>query len=402
VTLHAPLQVIVDALAADIQRDVAIDDRHIRWLAHSPHRGAPDEARMRSILARRVTDAAAAWAFSFGIHEAEGPVRLPANTTVGAQPRICVALRHSSILLGFMFIIDPDESLTSAQLEQAEHAAHEAAQVLYRERRLRELERERQRWLITHLLGPEPAEAEDAARALVEEAVLEAGRAVVLVLHAEASADDRPRVEIGLGAALDRLGRLVPDRGGVGMCRADHGVFVAAADAPGARSPRDLAERLAVLGDEELSAVGQSVQTRVGVGATHALGEARRSYGQALDAAAVARRIERFGRVAAWDTLGVYRTLASFPEGLGDDALHPGVIALLDGNGNDDLILTLEVYLDHAGDAKAAAEALCVHRASLYHRLQRIEKITGARLKDGDDRLALHLGLRLARLTQRQ
>ena len=63
------------------------------------------------------------------------------------------------------------------------------------------------------------------------------------------------------------------------------------------------------------------------------------------------------------------------------------------------LVDTLEAYLDLAGDAKATAEALTLHRATLYYRLNRIEEITGARLKTGDDRLALHLGLRLARLS---
>jgi DNA-binding PucR family transcriptional regulator len=63
------------------------------------------------------------------------------------------------------------------------------------------------------------------------------------------------------------------------------------------------------------------------------------------------------------------------------------------------LVDTLEAYLDRAGDAKATAEALSLHRATLYYRLNRIEEITGARLKTGEDRLALHLGLRLARLS---
>jgi DNA-binding PucR family transcriptional regulator len=62
------------------------------------------------------------------------------------------------------------------------------------------------------------------------------------------------------------------------------------------------------------------------------------------------------------------------------------------------LVETLEAYLDLAGDAKATAAALSLHRATLYYRINRIEEITGARLKTGEDRLALHLGLRLARL----
>jgi sugar diacid utilization regulator len=165
-------------------------------------------------------------------------------------------------------------------------------------------------------------------------------------------------------------------------------------DDPAAPSPRDLAERLIALADEE----GVAAVTRVGIGAPQDLPAARRSYRQALDAVSVAERVARFGRVATWDELGVYRTLVRLPRDLDEDALHPGLVALLRDGAHEQLVETLEAYLDRAGDAKATAEALNLHRASLYYRLQRIEEITGARMKVGEDRLALHLGLRLARL----
>jgi DNA-binding PucR family transcriptional regulator len=59
-------------------------------------------------------------------------------------------------------------------------------------------------------------------------------------------------------------------------------------------------------------------------------------------------------------------------------------------------VTTLESYLDHACDTKLTAEALFLHRASLYYRLQRVEELTGASLKNGADRLTLHVGLKLA------
>jgi sugar diacid utilization regulator len=395
VSSHAPLQIIVDSLAADIERDVAIDDRQIRWLVHSPHEEKPDPARLRSILSRRVSEEALQWAFSFGIEDAEGPVRLPANPEIGAEARVCIPLRARGVLLGFMFIVDPDETLGAPQLAQAEEAAQSAAQVLYRERRLRELERERERWLLTHLLADDGSDAEEAARALADEGFLDASRAAVLVIRADA---DPARCEIAIGGALDRLRRLVPPRGGLEMRQADHGVFVLALD-DAAVSPRDTAERLIALVDETARAEAIDVVTRVGIGGSQPLPAAQRSYRQALDAVAVAQREPRFGRVAAWDELGVYRTLARFPLDFDDDALHPGLIALLRDGAHAQLVETLEAYLDRAGDVKATAEALNLHRATLYYRLQRIEEITGARLKVGEDRLALHLGLRLARLT---
>ena len=394
VTATGPLQTIVDSLAADIRRDVAIDDRQIRWIVHSPHFGEPDAARLQSILEHRVSDDAARWAYSFGIEQAEGPVRLPANEGIGAQPRLCIPLRSRDVLLGFLFIVDPEESLSEKEVEQAQAAAGAAAKVLYRERRLRELERGRERWLLMHLLDDETG-GDEAAQALVDEGFVEARRVALLVARAGPGAQEREQVELAIGAALDRLRRDVPERRGMALRRPDHGVFLVAIDDSATASPRALAERLLALADEEGLASG----ARVGVGAPHDLAAARDSYREARDAVAVAERVERFGRIASWDELGAYRTLSRFPLDAPHAALHPGLVAMLGDPAHAPLVDTLETYLDLAGDARATAEALTLHRATLYYRLNRIEEITGARLKTGDDRLALHLGLRLARLS---
>jgi DNA-binding PucR family transcriptional regulator len=66
-----------------------------------------------------------------------------------------------------------------------------------------------------------------------------------------------------------------------------------------------------------------------------------------------------------------------------------------------DRLQTLEAYLDLAGNALATSERLQLHRTSLYYRIQRLEQLAGTDLKDGNERLSLHLGLKLARLTGR-
>jgi sugar diacid utilization regulator len=298
------------------------------------------------------------------------------------------------VLLGFLFIVDPDGSLSEKEIEQARAAAGAAAKVLYRERRLRELERGRERWLLMHLLDDETG-GDEAARALVDEGFVDARRVALLVARAGPGAQEREQVELAIGAALDRLRRDVPERRCMALRRPDHGVFLVSIDDPATASPRALAERLLALADDEGLASG----ARVGVGAPHDLAAARDSYREARDAVAIAERVERFGRIASWDELGAYRTLSRFPLDGADAALHPGLVAMLSDPAHAPFVETLETYLDLAGDARATAEALSLHRATLYYRLNRIEEITGARLKAGDDRLALHLGLRLARLS---
>jgi DNA-binding PucR family transcriptional regulator len=63
-----------------------------------------------------------------------------------------------------------------------------------------------------------------------------------------------------------------------------------------------------------------------------------------------------------------------------------------------ELLRTLEVYLDLAGEAKRAAGELALHRASLYYRLRRIEELAEIDLKSGMDRLAAHLSIKALRL----
>jgi hypothetical protein len=63
------------------------------------------------------------------------------------------------------------------------------------------------------------------------------------------------------------------------------------------------------------------------------------------------------------------------------------------------LLETLETYLYVAGNAQLASERLHLHRTSLYYRLQRVEQLARTDLKNGVERLALHLSLKVARMT---
>ena len=125
------------------------------------------------------------------------------------------------------------------------------------------------------------------------------------------------------------------------------------------------------------------------------LRDAPRSYRRALAALRVATG-EASG-VARWAELRAQRLLTALPPTALDD-VPPGLRALLDG-GHDQLVLTLETYLDHAGDVKSTAAALWLHRTSLYYRLRRIEEVASVDLSRGEDRLLCHVALRLARLT---
>jgi DNA-binding PucR family transcriptional regulator len=103
----------------------------------------------------------------------------------------------------------------------------------------------------------------------------------------------------------------------------------------------------------------------------------------------VAAAVPLLGPVARWEELGAYRLLRDVA------APDPVIDTLAD---SPELLHTLEVFLDHAGTVARAAEALHIHRQTLYYRLSRIEELTGCELADGQSRLLLHMSVKLARL----
>jgi DNA-binding PucR family transcriptional regulator len=187
----------------------------------------------------------------------------------------------------------------------------------------------------------------------------------------------------------------LPRRHALSLVHADHGVMVAAADA---RGLSELARRAQDALDQAFT-TDAPVRIALGYSGQHELRDAHRAHEHAGLALRVAAALPDHGTPAGWEELGAYRLLARAAETPhAAELIHPGLPRLFALQSKESLVQTLEAYLDNGCDTKLTAEALFLHRASLYYRLQRIEAITGTSLKSGADRLALHSGLKLARL----
>ncbi|HEY7966898.1 MAG TPA: PucR family transcriptional regulator ligand-binding domain-containing protein [Solirubrobacteraceae bacterium] len=101
--------------------------------------------------------------------------------------------------------------------------------------------------------------------------------------------------------------------------------------------------------------------------------------------------------VASADDLGAYRLLLSLQDDDGlrqycDDVLTP-IERARSGNG-EELLRSLEAFLEHNGSWEAAARSLFCHRHTLRYRIARIEELTGRRLDRVENRIEFWLALR--------
>ncbi|WP_433338107.1 PucR family transcriptional regulator [Spirillospora sp. CA-294931] len=394
------VQNIVDGLAARLSRAALLEDTRSRVLAYSEHMQPIDEVRQMSILRRHTSPEIVDRLRALRIHQARGPVRTPDCPHLGMLPRVCVPVRSSDTLLGFLWFIDPDRSMTDEEIALAVEGARRLAGELYQERFAAEAASRRELSAMRDLLAWDAVSAARAARSVAEEARLDTAAAVVaLVVRPPARQVPEPDdlVRAALAKALTATRCWLNPRPGLHLIREDHGVLLVVGADP--RVVDACADHL----DKELSLVFGEADTVVGVGEARAgLANARESYEEAAQAARIGTLIPTLGRTVHWTRLGIFRVLAEMPpELLGRASAHSGLERLFGDESKLHLLETLETYLDLAGNAHAAAERLYMHRATLYYRLQRVEELTAANLKDGSDRLCLHLALKLGRLTGR-
>jgi len=129
--------------------------------------------------------------------------------------------------------------------------------------------------------------------------------------------------------------------------------------------------------------------------ATHSLRMAFHEARCALEA--VRLRNGSAPEVASYADLGAFQLLLSLQD---DDALSSYCRSVLDpiergeGEYGEELVRSLDVFIEHNGHWEKAANALFCHRHTLRYRIRRIEQLTGRDFSNARDRIEFWLALR--------
>lgn len=400
--MNLAVQETVDRLAAGMGRPAVLEDRQLRLIAFSAHDEPVDDVREASILQRHASDEVSRWLCGLGIRQARRPTRVPGNPALHMLPRICVPIRHKNILHGYLFFVDADESMTSSDLEWCEREVAELGARLHLDSVAGLVSSTRMAETVRMLLTDSPMAAV-AARDLTDDGLVATDGVVVAVLQAITD-DHRTGTEVQdcLAEALVGSPRLYRRDGAFYLARKDHCVLVMVAPHDEDAQLQAQLASLRAVASAELAAADPAGVLVVGVGGHRAaLVDAVHSYHEARMAATAGAALPGVGELVRWSRLGVYQVAATLADGVDRPPVpHAGLRRLLDLPEALPLLETLETYLDAAGNAQLTAELLHLHRTSLYYRLQRVEQLARTDLKDGVERLALHLSLKVARMTR--
>jgi hypothetical protein len=394
------LQHMVDQLADRLGRPALLEDRLLRLIAYSSHDDPVDDVREASILRRHASPEVSRWLAAFGVHQARRPVRVPGNPELHMLPRICIPVLHKDMLLGHLWFVDADESMAAAEIEVCVSEASELAARLHRESIAHLFSATRLTDALQILLTDSPMAA-DAARGLVDDGDICAPDGIVaVVVQVVSSQPGLVDVEDCLNQALADSPRLLRRGEVLPLVRRDHCVLIVAAAGDDDADLRGKVESLRESARAQLAASASAATLVVGVGGHRArVEEAVESYREARMAVDAATALPGMDDLVYWARLGVDQIVVKLASMADPPVVHAGLLRLLDTREALPLVETLETYLDVAGNAQVTAERLQLHRTSLYYRLQRVEQLAETDLKNGTERLALHLALKVARLT---
>jgi purine catabolism regulator len=129
----------------------------------------------------------------------------------------------------------------------------------------------------------------------------------------------------------------------------------------------------------------------------------RDAYREAKDAVSIAHELGDPGQTTFYGDLKLYQFLLALKERNLEHMrrfFQETISALVehDERKQGDLLRTLEGFFAANGNLAKAASDLDVHRNTLVYRLERISELTGLDLEDPDNRLILHLALKVQRV----
>jgi purine catabolism regulator len=206
----------------------------------------------------------------------------------------------------------------------------------------------------------------------------------------------RPDGDITATNAEGDLDRFLADAGVGALVASRERLLCAVVDA------REGLDPVAMAGRAREALQPEHGELRAAASRPAAVGSLRRSFHEArcaLEAAALANGSEP--PVASYRDLGAFQLILSLQD---DEALRLycdsvlGPVEDASGEYGDELIRSLEAYIEQNGQWEKAARELYCHRHTLRYRIKRVEELTGRDLSTARDRIEFWLALRAREL----
>ncbi|TYR80229.1 PucR family transcriptional regulator [Priestia megaterium] len=391
------LEEFADRISEVLHCPITIEDSNHRLLAYSTHDERTDQARIATIIGRRVPEKVINNLWKEGIIptllETDEPVRVPNINEIGLGDRIAISIWKNDEVLGFIWAVEIDKTLDQEELLLLKKAATALKNKLLQLQIRKYKREERSQEFFWKLLTGHMQSEEEISDTFHDAQITPPTSFSIAVFRFQE--DITPEAERQISYMLKTMHRLK-----IILYTIDCNDLILLLSLDSIDNPMKeqhdfvdfftatMKERFSI---EQISTSFSSIYS--------SYDQIAKSYKEALNVLDIKRKFpDETAEIVGYQELGIYQ----FLDVLLEKRIHDGFenyslnkLMEYDVRHNSNLVETLEVFLDSDNNINEAAKVLNVHMNTLSYRLKRIAEIGNINLKDPNQKMTLYLDIKL-------
>ncbi|AKP80184.1 MULTISPECIES: PucR family transcriptional regulator [Priestia] len=391
------LEEFADRISEVLNCPITIEDANHRLLAYSTHDERTDQARIATIIGRRVPEKVINNLWKEGIIpkllETNEPVRVKNINEIGLGDRIAISIWKNEEVLGFIWAVEIEKALGDEEVELLKKAANVLKNKLLQLQIRKYKREERSQEFFWKLLTGHIKSRQEISEAFYEAQITAPSAFSIAIFRFQE--DITPEAERQISYMLKTMHRLK-----IVLYTIDCNDLILLLSLDAVENPldeqRDFVDYFRGNMHERFD-VTQIKASCSSIYSSH--DHIEKSYKEALNVLDMKSKFpEETKEIINYQELGIYQFLDVILDKRVQDQFENHSLKKLtdyDLRHNSNLVETLEVFLNNDNNINEAAKELNVHMNTLSYRLKRISEIGDINLKDVNQKMTLYIDIKL-------
>ncbi|MEH7517736.1 PucR family transcriptional regulator [Priestia megaterium] len=391
------LEEFADRISEVLNCPITIEDANHRLLAYSTHDERTDQARIATIIGRRVPEKVINNLWKEGIIpkllETNEPVRVKNINEIGLGDRIAISIWKNEEVLGFIWAVEIEKSLGDEEVELLKKAANVLKNKLLQLQIRKYKREERSQEFFWKLLTGHIKSRQEISEAFYEAQITAPSTFSIAIFRFQE--DITPEAERQISYMLKTMHRLK-----IVLYTIDCNDLILLLSLDAVENPLDEQRDFADYFRGNMYERFDVTQIKASCSSIYSSHDhIEKSYKEALNVLDMKSKFpEETKEIINYQELGIYQFLDVILEKRVQDQFENHSLKKLtdyDLRHNSNLVETLEVFLNNDNNINEAAKELNVHMNTLSYRLKRISEIGDINLKDVNQKMTLYIDIKL-------
>ncbi|MGB3785270.1 PucR family transcriptional regulator [Priestia megaterium] len=391
------LEEFADRISEVLNCPITIEDANHRLLAYSTHDERTDQARIATIIGRRVPEKVINNLWKEGIIpkllETNEPVRVKNINEIGLGDRIAISIWKNEEVLGFIWAVEIEKALGDEEVELLKKAANVLKNKLLQLQIRKYKREERSQEFFWKLLTGHIKSRQEISEAFYEAQITAPSTFSIAIFRFQE--DITPEAERQISYMLKTMHRLK-----IVLYTIDCNDLILLLSLDAVENPLDEQRDFVDYFRGNMYERFDVTQIKASCSSIYSSHDhIEKSYKEALNVLDMKNKFpEETKEIINYQELGIYQFLDVILEKRVQDQFENHSLKKLtdyDLRHNSNLVETLEVFLNNDNNINEAAKELNVHMNTLSYRLKRISEIGDINLKDVNQKMTLYIDIKL-------